>query len=141
MAMYAIGIKPLVDKLSDTVDPALCKQAWFADDSGSAGKIHEMKKWWDELSSSGPKFGYFPKPSKSILIIKNPEELQLAREVFGETGITIELEGERHLGAAIGNTEFKEKYVKRKIDNWIKDVEQLSDIAKHEPQLALSAFT
>ena len=29
----------------------------------------------------------------------------------------------------------------RKVDNWIKDVEQLSDIAKEEPQLALCAFT
>ena len=39
MAMYAIGTKPLVEKLRDTVDIQKCKQAWFADDSSSAGMI------------------------------------------------------------------------------------------------------
>jgi len=41
----------------------------------------------------------------------------------------------------IGNQDFKEKYVKKKIDNWIKDVEQLSAIGEDEPQLALNAYT
>ena len=141
MAMYAIGTKPLLDRLRTVVDQTKCKQAWFADDSSSAGEIVEMKKWWDELYSSGPKFGYFPKPSKTILIVKTPELLEHAREVFGESGIAIVLEGERHLGAVIGTNEFKESYVRNKIDNWVKDVEQLSTIAQNEPQIALSAYT
>ena len=141
MAMYALGTKPLLDKLVDIVDQSKCRQVWYADDSSSAGKIKEMKKWWDELCSTGPKYGYYPKPEKTILIVKNPQQLQLAEEVFGDTDITIDVNGERHLGAAIGSSEFKEKYVKKKIDNWIKDVEQLSDIAKDEPQLAFSSFT
>ena len=41
----------------------------------------------------------------------------------------------------IGSPEFKERYVKKKIDSWITDVEQLSAIAKDEPQVSLSAFT
>ena len=45
------------------------------------------------------------------------------------------------MGAVIGSSDFKERYVKKKIDNWIKDVEQLSDVAKDEPQLALCAFS
>ena len=63
--------------------------------------------------------------TRNIMIVKNPQQLQLAEEVFGDTDITIDLNGERHLGAAIGSSEFKEKYVQKKIDNWIKDVEQL----------------
>ena len=141
MAMYAIGTKPLLSRLSTVVDKQSCKQAWYADDSSSAGKILEMKKWWDELNNTGPKFGYYPKPSKTILIVKDREKLQLAQEVFGETGITIDVEGERHLGAVIGSPEFKEQYVKKKIQNWVKDVEQLAVIARDEPQLAHSAFT
>ena len=93
------------------------------------------------LRSTGPKYGYYPKPSKTIMIITNPEKLDLARQVFGDTGINIDINGERHLGAVIGNQEFKENFVKKKVDKWILDVEQLSSIAKDEPQIALSAFT
>ena len=141
MAMYAIATKPLLDKLLSTVDNTLCKQVWYADDSASAGRISEMKKWWDELNTSGPKYGYFPKPSKTIMIVKDMEKLELAQQIFGDSGITIGIEGERHLGAVIGSADFKEKYVKKKIKNWIADVEQLSSIGKDEPQVALSAFT
>ena len=141
MAMYAIGTKPLLDKLMHAVDTQQCKQVWYADDSSSGGKIREMRKWWDELTSSGPKYGYFPKPCKTIMIVKNEALLQEANEVFGNTEIKIDVDGERHLGAVIGSLNFKEKYVKKKIDNWILDIEQLADIAQDEPQAALSAFT
>ena len=30
----------------------------------------EMKTWWDTLMTEGPKYGYYPKPSKSFLIVK-----------------------------------------------------------------------
>ena len=54
MAMYAIGTKPLLDTLTNSVDPELCKQVWYADDSDSAGELSEMKKWWDVLNEIGP---------------------------------------------------------------------------------------
>ena len=130
MAMYAIATRPLLDKLMSTVDQHRCKQVWYADDSASGGKILEMRKWWDELTTTGPKYGYVPKPSKTIMIVKNSELKERAQAIFGDTEITIELEGERHLGAVIGSPEFKEKYVKKKVDSWIRDVEQLSAIAK-----------
>ena len=44
MAMYAIGTRPLLSRLSTVIDKDTCKQAWYADDSSSAGKILEMKK-------------------------------------------------------------------------------------------------
>ena len=68
MPLYGIGIKPLTDKLAGTVNTEICKQVWYADDSSSAGEIYEMKKWWDELCVAGPKYGYFPLASKTILI-------------------------------------------------------------------------
>ena len=58
MQMYVIGMKPLLDKLVDT---RLCKQVWYADDSVSVGNVTDMKKWWDELNATGPKFGYYQK--------------------------------------------------------------------------------
>ena len=141
MGMYAVGTRPLLNKLGEVVDPQQCKQCWYADDSASAGKIREMRKWWDEMNRLGPKFGYYPKPSKTILIIKDPDMLDYAVEIFGDTGISIGTEGERHLGAAIGSQDFKERYVKKKVDKWIQDIEQISDIAKNDPQIAYASYT
>ena len=141
MAMYAIGIRPLINTLQEETDQAECQQVWYADDSSAAGKLLEMKKWWDILNRKGPMFGYFPKPSKTVLIIKNIEDLDTAREIFGDTGVKITITGERHLGAVIGSEDFRAEYVNSKIESWIQDVEQLSEIAKNEPQLAYSAYT
>ena len=141
MGMYAVGIRPLMDKLGEVVDSQKCRQVWYADDSGSAGKLLEMKKWWDKLFIEGPKYGYHPKPSKTVLIVKNLELKEQAKAIFGQTGISIDTSGERHLGAVIGTESFKELYVKKKIDQWVEDVNQLSLIAQDEPQIALSAYT
>ena len=90
-------------------------------DSSCAGKISEIKKWWDKLNETGPK--YFPKPSKTILIVKDHQKLHYAKEIFEETGITIDTDGERHLGAVIGSPSFREKYVRKKVANWILDID------------------
>ena len=82
------------------------------------------------LLEKGPMYGYFPKPSKCILVTK-PDRIDHARKIFKgsgvqvqaqgskDTGIEINCEGTRHLGAAVGNSEFKNKYIKLKVDSWI----------------------
>ena len=141
MALYALGIKPLVSKLACCVPSEHCKQSWYADDSSAAGKIFAIKKWWDTLTTLGPKFGYFPKPQKTALLVKTPQAAIDAAEVFRGAGIQITAQGHRHLGAAIGTTDFKMKYVTDKVTKWIADVKELSTLAVEEPQVALSAFT
>ena len=121
MAEYGLGVKPLIDKLSSVVDNDQCKHVWYADDSTSGGKLSEMKKWWNELCTSGPKYGYYPLASKTILIVK-AEHLRKAQDIFGECGVKITTDGERHMGAAIGSMEYKEEYVKRKVEKWIDDI-------------------
>ena len=141
MAMYAIGIRPLIDTLNAATDPSRCRQVWYADDSTAAGKLRELRKWWDTLYNTGPKYGYFPKPSKTILILKDRQFYDEAVTLFEHTEIEITLSGERHLGAVIGSQEHRDEYVKKKIRKWVKDVEQLASIAKDEPQNAYTAFT
>ena len=64
MAMYAIGILPLVDQLkSDNT-----KQTWFADDATAGGRVHQLHHWWSKLCDVGPSFGYFPNPGKNGLL-------------------------------------------------------------------------
>ena len=99
-----------------------------------------MRKWWDILCTEGPKYGYYPLASKTILIVK-PGKLEKAREIFNETGVTITTDGERHMGAVIGSEEFKIKYVQSKVSKWVCDIEVLSEIAHDEPQAVYSSYT
>ena len=80
MGFYALGVRPLIDALEEFCQAVEeCIQAWFADDASALGKLAQVKKWWAKLNEIGPKFGYFPKPSKSVLILKNPSLLERAR--------------------------------------------------------------
>ena len=86
-----------------------------------------------------PKFGYYPEESNSWLIVKEKAK-QRAFTVFKDTAIKITTEGQRHLGAVIGSSEYKREYVQNKIDDLINEIKVLSMIAKTEPQAAYSCF-
>ena len=51
MAMYAVGIIPLIRKVSCEV--------WYADDATAAGQLKSLRQWGSNLVSLGPDFGYF----------------------------------------------------------------------------------
>ena len=53
--------------------------------------------------------------------------MEEAIELFGndENGVKINSEGYRHIGAALGNEEFKEEYVKNKVACWVNDIIEL----------------
>eukprot|EP00794_Sanderia_malayensis_P008528 gene8528-biopygen6825 len=99
--------------------------------------IHNIKI---KLVSAGPRIGYFPKPTKSGLIVK-PDKYDLAKSVFKDTNSNVTMEGKRHLGAVIGSFEFKNTYLSDLVDSWVKQILILSDIAKFYPQSAYCAFT
>ena len=46
------------------------KKIWYADDGGGGGTLDQLLAWWQDLQKSGPLFGYFPKASKTWLIVK-----------------------------------------------------------------------
>ena len=46
------------------------KEVVFADDFSVAGSLNSIKDYWDKLTAIAPKYGYFPKPMKSYLIVK-----------------------------------------------------------------------
>ena len=73
MAMYALALAPLVKELHPLV-----RQVWYADDATSCDSFIKMRAWFDALREKGPKYGYYPKPSKCILLVK-PERLPEAK--------------------------------------------------------------
>lgn len=137
MAMYALSTREMIHSLKENASAA--KQVWLADDSGAGGKIVDLKAWWDHLNDVGPAMGYFPKGSKTFLILKDAEKLSVAQEIFGES-VKITCSGYRHLGACIGSQDFKDTYVSQKVQKWVEDVNQIAKIAKEEPQAAICAY-
>lgn len=84
------------------------------------------------MTTVGPKYGYFPKSSKSHLIV-NMEFEESAKSIFEGTNIHITTGGARHLGAAIGSNEFMEEFVTDKVKSWIEEIQKLAEIASTEP--------
>lgn len=110
MAMYAIGAMPLVNHLRSIP----VTQAWYADDSQAAGNLPSLRRWWDAINEYGPPLGYFPKPSKTFLVIK-PALFDRAKSIFEDTGVQLVDGGKRDLGAAIEDEKFIINFLEDKI--------------------------
>ena len=101
MAMYAIGILPLIQKLSSE----RTKQVWYADDVAACGDLSHLRSWWDQLVEVEPTYEYHPNALKTWLIVKE-NKIEDATTAFEGTGVGITQERKRHLGAALGTSSF-----------------------------------
>ena len=115
-------------------------QASLADDITGAGKTLDLRIWWDTIISEDKKFGYYVNESKRWLIIKTPNHLDHAQNIFKDTGIKITCEGKRHLGVVIGSEDFKSEYVREKITNWTEEIIKLTEYSKAQPHAAYAIF-
>ena len=133
MLMYAIGVLPLIRPLNSNT----WIQSWYADDSSCIGKLENVKKWLEKLLIEGPKWGYYPEPEKSVLVIK--ENYNGDFSMFNELNIKV-VHSQKFLGSIIGSNESKVSFIERKINCWIEDIKKLS-IAAKKPQAAYATFT
>ena len=90
MPFHALGTSILLDRLK--IISRTTSQVSLADDITDAGKILDLGIWWNMTISEGKKFGYYVNESKSWLIIKNPNHLDHAQNIFKDTGIKITCE-------------------------------------------------
>ena len=114
-------------------------QAWFADDGRAGGRLAILRTFWDLLLRTGPSFGYFPEPSKSVLVVKEAA-LEEAKRIFAGTGLKIS-SGHENLGAALGSEELVKKFTEEKVADWVRQIELIAEIAKTQPHAAFAAFT
>ena len=132
MPMYALGVLPLIDCIFGDL-----MQLWYAD---ACGSLSELRLWWDKLLQFGPDFGYFPNPSKTCLVVKEPFYVA-AVEMFRGSGISNTADGTRYLGGALGSPSFVTSFVKDKVSTWAKELDLLSDISITHPHAAYAAFS
>ena len=138
MAMYALAVTPLVQALRHCQPDIL--QVWYADDATAAGNLQSLFQYRKHILYLGPRYGYFPKATKTCIIVK-PEFLESTRAIFQGSGVQVTANGQHHLGAAIGSRCFAEEYVAEKIKLWSEEIRVLSRFAQMHPHSAYTAFT
>ena len=82
MPIYALGVIPImliVLQITNTKTNFDAKMVAYADDFSAAGLISSLKYWWHTLRKLGPKYGYFPEPTKSWLIVKSDKVTVLTK--------------------------------------------------------------
>ena len=84
MAMYALGLSALQDVIA--YEKTCVKQVAYADDLSGAGKIADLKEWWNLVNNNGPSIGYTSNATKSVLIVK-PKHYNTAMELFNSSGV------------------------------------------------------
>ena len=67
MISYGIGVLPLIRELRGS-QPRVT-QPWYADDGGAGGKFQQIFEHFRDLQARGPARGYYPDPTKSILVV------------------------------------------------------------------------
>ena len=72
MQAYAFGILPLIKFLHEFINVSKlnAKEVAFRDKVSVGGSLNSIKNYWDKLTATDPKYGYFPKATKSFLIVK-----------------------------------------------------------------------
>ena len=134
MCFYAVALMPLVMKLK-SLD---WTQTWYADDSACTGSLPDVKRWFELLMKEGPKYGYHPEPSKSILVVGNQFKDQ-AKLLFGSFGVKI-VSGSRFLGGYVGDDEGCEDFVKLKVNEWVASIGRLVEVSRSQPQAAFAVL-
>jgi hypothetical protein len=78
---------------------------WYDDDAGAGEKFSGIKRYFLKLQEKGPRRGYFPEPSKSILVVQE-HNLDKAKREFSNFGFQI-VTGMRYLGGFIGEADLQ----------------------------------
>ena len=91
-----------------------------------------------DLQARGPARGYYPEPTKSILVVA-PGNVARAEEHFRGLGIRV-VTGHRYLGGFIGDADAERDWLREKIQGWSESVKVLAGVAHKHPQSAYAVL-
>ena len=137
MQIHSIATKPMVYE-----DKTNTKKSFFADDGAGAGKLETVREWWTSLLAQGPKFGYFPNASKTILLVKSEHYSGPFKslQISAASGVNVTTDATKNLGGYVGPRETCDQLTKGIVGTLITHLEKLSELAKAEPHAAYSYF-
>ena len=101
--LYAIMARgsPLIQEVREA--HTRVTQPWYADDAEAGGRFKYGQVNFQDLQARGPARGYYPEPTKSILVVV-PGNVDRAEEHFRWIGIQV-VTGNMYLGVFLGDAE------------------------------------
>ena len=48
-----------------------------------------MRRWFDRLLTDSPAYGYFPEPSKTVLVVRS-SDLERTNDLFHDLGVSVQ---------------------------------------------------
>ena len=96
---YGIGVLPIIKDLRGAYPRVT--HSWYADDAGAWVSFGNILAHFEDIQVRRTPWGYFLKPTKSILFIA-PQNMARAEECFWGIGILL-VTGNQYLGGFIGN--------------------------------------
>ena len=84
--------------------------------------------------------GYFPNSTKSHMLVKE-NLLSEAHDTFEGTNLQTITNAKGYLGGSIGSEKFAKEFIASQVQERIRNVEALSEIAQCQPQAALAVLT
>ena len=130
MIAYEIGILPLIKNLKWEIPDVT--QPWYADNAGSLGKFARLDTYFDSLTRQGLGRGYYPEPSKIVLIVR-PENLE-AGKVFRARHVFKVCTGARYLGGYIGDGDSKQYWLRESTLTWDMNIHTIRKTMGKYPQ-------
>jgi len=140
MKIYGGVLVPMVRQLKECYSPVV--QPWYAGDAGSTSHFDAIEAFFKDLVKIGPDFGYFPEPSKSILLIVRSRNLLAARVFFNaqrRRGFQITT-GHRYLGGFIGEVEKRDEWLSSRLLDFEHGIRELASAAKNYSQTAYAGL-
>ena len=132
MITYVIGVLPLIRELREA-NPRVT-QPWHADDARAGGTFAKVQAHFQDLQVKGPARGYYPEPTKSILVV-TPWNVARAEDHFLGMGIWV-VTGHRYLGGFLGDGSSEKEWLGTKVEGWIESISTLAGVALKHPQSA-----
>ena len=132
MIAYDIRIPLLVCKLHTAHTHVT--QPWYADNTGAGGTFVALHDHTRELLVRGPLRGYFPEPTKSILVVslQNFQQEEAHLQGMGVRVVTRRC----YLFGFIGDQESDKAWLEEKVEGWTRLVDVLAGVAHRYPQTA-----
>ena len=83
MQMYSIATKPMVYE-----EETNTRKSFYGDDGAGTRTLETVHEWWTSLLVQGPKYGYFPNASETILLVES-EHYERALQFFPGSGVNV----------------------------------------------------
>jgi hypothetical protein len=127
---YSIGILILIRRLKHEF--LAVKQPWYTDDAGAGSCFADLQQFFLCLQEIGPAYGYFPEPTKSILLVR-AHNRTIARSSFQDLQFKVQTGSRYYLGAYIGSQVDRELWIQEKVTFWTSAVTDLAFTALSHP--------